>query len=195
MQRGSRGTTDQQRQVEAAPFHLFGHMDHFIERRWQLAQVGEPGWENNIRLEGGKDVGLTIHGSGYVKADDHVGQDIDSFDDVPTSDLPSGADHDLGWLERVDSERLGAFAARKQYQPNKCQKCRWKRFCYGGCPKHRQHGGEQPEPTALCEGYIRFYDHAMDRVEWLANHLRQGRQPPSPKAAKPGRNKRRGTRV
>jgi radical SAM protein with 4Fe4S-binding SPASM domain len=158
---------------------VFG-CDHFIEKRWQLAKIGEPGWENSLRVDGSEDVGLTIHGDGYVKTDDHVGRDIDTLEDVPTLESDSAIENDANWLERVDSSRLGSFAARKQHLPKKCVECEWKQFCYGGCPKHRQHGGEQPEPTALCEGYIKFYEHTMDRMQWLASFLRQNRQPPPP---------------
>jgi uncharacterized protein len=73
---------------------------------------------------------------------------------------------------------------RKQNLPPLCLDCRYKRFCYGGCPKHRSQGGETAEPTALCAGYMMFYDHAMQRLEWLAGFLRQNRQPPPPEANK-----------
>ncbi len=158
---------------------VFG-CDHFIERRWQLARIGEPGWRNNIRLDGTEQVGLTIHGDGYRKNAELPGRDIHSSGDVPVEDQNGGDQLDNDWLDRVDSSRLASFAVRKQNLPQLCLDCRYKRFCYGGCPKHRSQGGETAEPTILCAGYMMFYDHAMQRLEWLAGFLRQNRQPPPP---------------
>lgn len=161
---------------------VFG-CDHFIERRWQLARIGDTGWGNALDISGGERVGLTVHGTGYEKAAHHVGRDIDTGGDVPLAEAPAAAEFDTQWLERVDTHRLGAFAARKQHLPEKCRQCRWKPFCHGGCPKHRSQGGEVPEPTVLCEAYMMFYAHAMPRLEWLAGFLRHNRQPPPPARA------------
>lgn len=159
---------------------VFG-CDHFVERRWQLARIGEPGWRNRIRVDGGADAGLTIHGRGYEKLPTHGGRDIGVVEDVPQAAVvASSTGLDGGWLGRTDDQRLGVFAARKQHLPDKCRACTWKPYCHGGCPKHRPGGGEVPEPTVLCEGYMMFYGHAMPRLQWLADFLRRGEQPPDP---------------
>ncbi len=165
---------------------VFG-CDHFVERRWQLGQIGQPDWANDIRLDGTRDVGLTIHGNGYKKNEQLGGRDIDTAADLPAAGTSTiGADEhppaDEAWFDRVDQPRLGVFAQRKQALPDKCLACRWKPYCHGGCPKHRSMGGEIPEPTILCEAYIAFYEHAMPRLQWLAEHLRRGQQPPPPQA-------------
>lgn len=156
---------------------VFG-CDHFIERRWQLAQIGQPGWANAVRLDGSEGVGLTVHGTGYQKNAALGGRDIHGTGDVPQVAVEEAADGD--WFTRVDSPRLGEFAKRKQHLPEKCRACKWKPFCHGGCPKHRPMGGEVPEPTVLCESYMMFYEHAMPRLEWLAGFLRRNQQPPGP---------------
>ena len=165
---------------------VFG-CDHFVERRWQLAQIGRPQWKNGIRLDGAEGVGLTIHGDGYEKSATHAGRQIETDVDVPLeiSQCESGKQTplDTHWLGRTDTARLGEFAQRKQFLPEKCVQCRWKPYCHGGCPKHRPQGGEVPEPTVLCEAYIMFYEHAMPRLEWLAGFLRQNQQPPDPEPA------------
>ncbi len=159
---------------------VFG-CDHFVERRWQLAQIGQPDWQNDIDLEGKQEVGLTIHGTGYRPNTAHAGRDIGCADDVNaryTTNDNGGQTLDTGWFGRADAERLSAFAARKQKLAAQCEACEWLACCYGGCPEHRPRGGETPEPSVLCEGYIRFYEHAMERLAWLAGYLRRGQPPP-----------------
>jgi uncharacterized protein len=116
---------------------VFG-CDHFIERRWQLAKIGEPDWHNPIKLESNADVGLTIHGQGYEKSKHHFGTNIVTIGDVPTTSnrAAEAVDQkvDSGWFERVEAQRLGTFAARKQLLPAKCLSCQWRPYCHGGCP-------------------------------------------------------------
>jgi len=159
--------------------------DHFVERRWQLGQIGEPDWVNSIDPDGNEQIGLTIHGSGYRSNEAHEGRDITDHADVATRYQPDDAATsvedglDVMWFKRSDAARLQTFAARKQHLPDKCLECNWKAFCHGGCPEHRPQGGDEPEASVLCEGYIYFYEHAMERLEWLAGYLRRGQQPPA----------------
>ncbi len=161
--------------------------DHFVERRWQLAKIGQASWANNINLDGTENVGLTIHGTGYRPNDAHAGRDIDSASDIDTRYDATGdtavADAepalDREWFKRADAQRLTHFSARKQGNlPEKCQSCDYRQFCHGGCPEHRPHGGDRIEETILCEGYLHFYAHALERLDWLASFLRRGQQPP-----------------
>ncbi len=163
---------------------VFG-CDHFIERRWQLAQIGEPAWRNPMDISGDQRVGVTIHGDGYKPNSELAGRDIFGADDLQQryTALEVGDRIDAGWIERVERQRTGAFAARKRRLPEKCLSCEWQRLCYGGCPKHRPNGGEVEETTMLCEAYLMFYGHAMERFEWLASYLRRGEQPPPPAPA------------
>lgn len=168
---------------------VFG-CDHFIERRWQLAQIGDRSWANDINLDGTQGVGLTVHGTGMAKRAEHAGRDIDSADDFAArfvTDEDPGIDDQ--WLARVDEGRLGSFSVRKQHLPGKCVSCRYKPLCHGGCPKHREQGGEIPEPTVLCESYMMFYKHALPRLNWLAEFLRRNERPPEPgeRPARPSR--------
>ncbi len=163
---------------------VFG-CDHFVERRWQLARIGDAAWSNPVALDGSENVGLTIHGTGYAPNAEHAGRDIDAPDDVAaryaaTAVAESDPDLDAAWFARADAERLTRFSARKQGNlPDKCQTCRYRPLCHGGCPEHRPAGGDAVEASVLCEGYIHFYNHAMDRLQWLAGYLRRGVQPPA----------------
>ncbi len=185
---------------------VFG-CDHFVERRWQYAQIGAPDWANPVHLDGSTPIGLTVHGTGYAPNAAFPGRDIDSAADVARCYAPETAETaearstpsphhpitasplDSAWFDRIDAPRLGAFAIRKQNLPEKCQKCEYKPFCYGGCPKHRPLGGDQPEPTILCEAYLAFFHHAMPRLNWLADLLRRGQEIPDPE---PGESRRFG---
>ncbi len=164
--------------------------DHFIERRWQVAHVGDAGWLNAISADGGEAIGLTVHGRGYEKSETHVGRDIDGVDDLPVMDNDDAHDaSDLGWYQRVDRTRLATFASRKQHLPQQCISCKWKPYCHGGCPKHRPSGGEVPEPTILCEAYMMFYEHATPRLQWLAQFLKRNESPPPPARRRRGKSK------
>ncbi|MEX1017435.1 MAG: radical SAM protein [Phycisphaeraceae bacterium] len=150
---------------------VFG-CDHFVEPRWQLARIGEPGWTNHLPAnQAGGDVALTVEGrapgtqASLREADTTVSTD------------------DTTWLNRVDSPRLRTFADRKQHLPARCRSCPWLTLCYGGCPKHRPHRGDVAEPSMLCEGYRLFYAHALPRLQWLAAHLQRGVTPPPPARA------------
>lgn len=173
---------------------VFG-CDHFVERRWQLSRIGDPQWRNPVMPDGDEQIGLTIHGSGYAPNSQHAGRDIHDHADVernysqaapapgshaPASPATAIADDTLDrtWFTRADAPRLSHFSARKLHLPQKCHDCEYFALCHGGCPEHRPHGGDRVEHTILCDGYIHFYDHCLERLEWLAGYLRRGQQPP-----------------
>lgn len=53
--------------------------------------------------------------------------------------------------------RHNAFAAMSISHDVACQSCEIKGLCQGGCPKHRDQTGK----NKLCEGYYRFFTHAI----------------------------------
>ena len=64
------------------------------------------------------------------------------------------------WEEMTSSPAYRAFAARKSADlPQKCRDCRHFEFCRGDCPRSRQ---------VLCEGWLRFFDHALPAFRGLA---------------------------
>ncbi|MCC7147420.1 MAG: radical SAM protein [Phycisphaeraceae bacterium] len=181
---------------------VFG-CDHFVERRWQLGQIGQPDWQNSIGVDdvavNSDQVGITVHGRGFIKHKSIDEKNIESERDLseavltgsvredssessafPAGGTSGGGQFDLKWFDRLEQGRLGVFAGRKQSLPAKCLSCQWKPYCHGGCPKHRSMGGEVPEATVLCESYMMFFAHAMPRLQWLADYLRKGMQPPLP---------------
>lgn len=162
---------------------VFG-CDHFVERRWQLSRIADPQWRNPVMLDGAEQVGMTIHGTGYAPNSEHEGRDIHGAVDIEqkyaeqaTAVVVDDA-LDRNWFTRADSSRLSHFSERKLQLPQKCRDCRYFDLCHGGCPEHRPHGGDRVEHSILCDGYIYFYEHCLERLEWLAGYLRRGQQPP-----------------
>lgn len=165
--------------------------DHFVTKRWQVGMVGDNDWTNAFALDGGERVPLTVHKRDAEAIAVADGRDIDTSSDLAGYEAdPSPSGRDLDWLEHLDGERMASFASRKQNLPKMCQQCQWKPICYGGCPKHRSTGGEMPEPSSLCEGYKLFYEHSMEKMQWLAGYLRRNEMPPPPEPARPTSKKR-----
>lgn len=144
---------------------VFG-CDHFVERRWQLGQIGDQTWENPVAVNGTQRVGVDTGALGRTRLSESGPCETESLNDA--------------WLDRVDEQRLATFADRKQHLSAECDECRWKRYCFGGCPKNRPGRGDAAAPSVLCDGYQMFFEHAMPRLEWLAGFLRRGQLPPDP---------------
>ncbi|MEM9791238.1 MAG: radical SAM protein [Planctomycetota bacterium] len=125
--------------------------DHFVEPAWRLGKVGDDG------------VAVTLAGRSL---------ELDTSDPEPLDDR---------WMRRLDADRFHRFGDRKGELADACRRCEYLRLCHGGCPKHRPARDEIIAPSALCDGYRAFFDHAVPRLEWLAGYLRRGVAPP-PKA-------------
>jgi len=146
---------------------VFG-CDHFVQREWQLGQVND----NNSPRDR---VALTVGQS------DQPAGNAPAHDAAMNRDAAASTDHTAAndqWYPSLATDRLGQFSARKQHLGAACTGCPYLRFCYGGCPKHRPHRGDAPEASVLCAGYRMFFEHGMDRMEWMAGYLRQGYDPP-----------------
>ena len=132
---------------------IFG-CDHFVEPRWHIGQVNNNG---TGACGSSTNVSMTINGGSA-----------------------SSSDSTDAWPARVDYDRLSGFAERKLHLPDTCLSCEFFHLCHGGCPKDRPHRGDVPAASILCEGYKMFFSHALLRLQWLAEYLRRGTQPPSP---------------
>lgn len=135
---------------------------------------------------------LTVEHDGGVYGCDHFVQrewQLGAIGDPDWKPVSEGGDTDLSsfryvvddnWVQRCLVEKLQTFSDRKSTLPEKCLTCDYKRLCWGGCPKHRGMTGGELEPTILCAGYLKFFRHAVPKLEWLAGFLRRGQQPPPP---------------
>ncbi len=77
----------------------------------------------------------------------------------------------------VDGTRQQQFGRDKRDAPRYCRECKFRRYCYGACPKDRialTPDGEEGLHY-LCAGYRMFYAHTLPYWEKMAACLRQGR--------------------
>ncbi|MBS3771822.1 MAG: anaerobic sulfatase-maturation protein [Bacteroidales bacterium] len=83
-------------------------------------------------------------------------------------------------VELMKSEKQMNFGLRKEYNlPEKCNKCKFKKMCRGGCPKNRvtETGVPEKRLNYLCEGYQHFFSHVVPYMNYMANELRNKRPP------------------
>ncbi|NLL84211.1 MAG: anaerobic sulfatase maturase [Lentisphaerae bacterium] len=74
------------------------------------------------------------------------------------------------WAKVQRSEVYRGFAAAKSAWPKRCAECKWLRHCHGDCPKNRINSGRGV--SHLCEGWRRFYAHAVPRLTELAQEVK-----------------------
>jgi len=98
------------------------------------------------------------------------------------------------WEDLLKAPLYREFARKKQEWNEACEECRWLRFCGGDCLKDRVPGrAARPRHlSALCEGWRKFYAHAMPAFEKLAAEIvaerAAARAPAGAAKDKPGRN-------
>jgi uncharacterized protein len=91
-------------------------------------------------------------------------------------DLKLGNIMDSSWEELLNSPAYARFGARKRDWHEKCAECEYLRYCSGCCPKNRPEKGADPtQLSALCDGWMQFYEHALPAFEKLADGICQDR--------------------
>jgi uncharacterized protein len=81
------------------------------------------------------------------------------------------------WEELLVSPAYEAFGRRKAEWNGQCEGCAYLRYCAGCCQKNRWGRGSDPRRlSALCEGWKRFYAHALPRFAALAGEVRRERE-------------------
>jgi uncharacterized protein len=105
---------------------------------------------------------------------EHSG-DIYPCDFYVESELRLGnvATHRLTELWRAAAYR--EFGRAKRHWAPGCDACAYLAYCAGDCPKMRGAAGDDAGRSVLCDGWRRFYAHALPRLEELATDLRAGR--------------------
>ena len=67
--------------------------------------------------------------------------------------------------ETLDGDVLRRFTQVKPNASGKCASCRFRDICHNGCPHYRSLGdGRFLNLDYLCEGYYRFYSHALPKL-------------------------------
>jgi len=102
--------------------------------------------------------------------------DIYPCDFFVEPDLKLGNVSADGWEDVARSGVYLDFGARKRRWDPACSDCPWRRYCAGDCPKHRIRGDlDETALSWLCQGWRRFYAHAIPRLEELADEIRRER--------------------
>jgi uncharacterized protein len=82
--------------------------------------------------------------------------------------------------ELINSDRQWQFGRdKRETLPKYCRKCQFLFACHGECPKNRFHITPDNEPglNYLCEGYLRFFSHIREPMEFMVQELSGGRAP------------------
>ena len=73
------------------------------------------------------------------------------------------------WKNLQQSKLYQKFGAQKSDWNDVCSSCRFLRYCSGDCTKQRFYGDRDPTKLSwLCDGWKRFYQHALPGLENLA---------------------------
>lgn len=115
--------------------------------------------------------------------------DIYPCDFFARRDLLLGNIMETGWSELQNSERYIEFGRAKRRWNKVCDDCPYLFLCAGDCLKHRHALEKGPEVLgSLCEGWRRFYAHALPGLRELAETVKQERAASNAGAAGPMRN-------
>jgi uncharacterized protein len=84
------------------------------------------------------------------------------------------------WDEMAESDAFKAFGERKRLTHAACGSCPYFTFCAGDCPKNRvgHSGGSATSLSYLCAGWKRFFEHALPRLEALAETVKNEQRKP-----------------
>jgi uncharacterized protein len=91
-------------------------------------------------------------------------------------DLKLGNIMEDSWDSLLNSPTFVEFGERKKQWNDKCAGCEYLKFCAGCCPKNRPtQGQDSSQLSALCDGWMQFYEHALPKFEELATSVKQER--------------------
>lgn len=106
---------------------------------------------------------------GYMVVE-HNG-DVFTCDFFVTPKCRLGNINETPLIELAASAGLSEFGEQKSMFSDQCKKCKWLRFCNGGCLKHRTVlGGEVTDPSYFCMAYQMLFEHASSVLEPLKTY-------------------------
>jgi uncharacterized protein len=136
-----------------------------------LGRVSIRDFDAMLATRAGVPGGMCVYGdrcNSYVVVE-HNGDvypcDFFVFDDMRLGNVCDQALHTF-----FEADAYKRFAFQKNKVPA-CRGCRWRPMCHGGCPKDRLATGTINDPTALCEGYKMFFEHASAKLNTLAKRF------------------------
>lgn len=93
--------------------------------------------------------------------------------DVYSCDFFTDGEHLLGnihhdrLIDMLHSPAQLKFGNEKHQMAEECLHCYWQSFCYGGCPKYRDHAAFR---NHFCESNKMFLEYSNARFQYLKNH-------------------------
>lgn len=115
--------------------------------------------------------------------------DVYPCDFAVRAELRLGNVHFETWEQMQANPIYAKFGARKCQWDPRCTACEFLRFCAGDCPKNRFGPSSAVPRSSLCNGWNRFYTHALPRFNELAREIRGERSRVSNRTTdRPGRN-------
>lgn len=92
-----------------------------------------------------------------------------------SSELCLGNIQNVSWEALIQSSTYADFGKQKSAWNEACDACHYLLFCSGDCLKHRlYHGSRKARQLSwLCQGYKQFFNHALSRLEKLAEGARK----------------------
>lgn len=76
----------------------------------------------------------------------------------------------ISWQQIITSKKYNDFGLRKMDISTQCKNCSFLSVCYGDCQKHRVKFDNIQEKSWLCEGYQKFFKHALPIFNQLASY-------------------------
>lgn len=76
-------------------------------------------------------------------------------------------------IHMLNSSRQNKFGLQKAQLPEICKKCRWLKYCRGGCPKDRLRDPRDNGLNHFCQSFKMFFEHAHRRLSALAEKWKQ----------------------
>lgn len=75
---------------------------------------------------------------------------------------------DVDLLSLLKHPEVGNFIKRSQINDSQCLKCKYLVLCRGGCYRDRLNHHNH---NRYCSSFIYFFDHCLDRLNWVAHQL------------------------
>jgi len=94
-----------------------------------------------------------------------------SCDHFVTNDFYLGNIKNFSFTELLNSKVQREFSRKKADISDKCKKCEFLKFCFGGCPKHRENFNGTKE-NVLCDGYRMFFSHSIKTFQNMSQCIR-----------------------
>jgi len=81
------------------------------------------------------------------------------------------------WDEMLESPVYRRFGEMKREWNDACEVCEFRSVCAGDCQKNRYYGRRDPrQVSVLCEGWKRFFRHALPGLRELSNEIVRDRE-------------------